>query len=142
MYSYKKYLLLLLVVFVGCNNEQPTEVNSDLFGLYESARFIESGANGEGVDIQSAGGYLRIYLKVNFTFTAELFIPDNIQSKYPKGRTNYKGNYSVRDNLIEFTSPFIVELWEWSKEYKRLKAIELSLARGLPSEIILYKYLR
>jgi len=141
MYSYKKYLLLLLVVFVGCNNEPPTEVSSDLFGLYESARFIEPGSSDGGVDIQSAGGYLRIYLKVNFTFTAELFIPDDIQSNYPKGRTNYQGNYSVKDNLIEFTSSFVVEKLKWNKKDKQLKSLQVSL-RGQPFEIILYKYLK
>ena len=141
MYSYKKYLLLLLVVFVGCNNEPPTEVSSDLFGLYESARFIEPGSSDGGVDIQSAGGYLRIYLKVNFTFTAELFIPDDIQSNYSKGRTNYQGNYSVKDNLIEFTSSFVVEKLKWNKKDKQLKSLQVSL-RGQPFEIILYKYLK
>lgn len=141
MYSYKKYLLLLLIAFVGCNNEQPTEIDSDLIGLYESSRFIEPGSNDGGVDIQSAGGYLRITLEDDFTFTSELFIPDNIQSNYPKGKTNYEGNYSVKDNLIEFTSSFIVESMKWNKETKQLESLEVPL-RGQPFEIILYKYLR
>ena len=43
MYSQKKYFWLLLSLFVGCNKENTTETAYDLFGLYESSTFIESG---------------------------------------------------------------------------------------------------
>lgn len=141
MYPYKRYLLLLLIILIGCNNEQPTEINSDLFGLHESSRFIEPGQSDGGTDIQSSGGYLRIIFKDNYKFIAELFIPDNVQSNYPIGKTNYEGNYSVKDNLIEFTSSFIVESMKWNKETKQLESLEVPL-RGQPFEIILNKYLR
>ncbi len=141
MYSYKKYLLLLLFIVFGCNNEQPTEIDTDLFGLYESSRLIEAGSTDGGVDIQSAGGFLRITLKENYTFTSELFIPENIQSNYPKGHSNYDGEYSTKDYFIEFTSPFIVNNLKWNKENKQLESLEVPL-RGRPFEIVLYKYLR
>src|SRR3989304_4732388 len=140
MYTYIKYLLLLLM-FIGCNKEQPTEINADLFGLYESSRFIEPGSNDGGVDIQSSGGYLRITLMDNYNFSAEMFIPDNIQSNYPKGHKSYEGEYSVEGDLIKFNSPFIVDGFKWNKENKQLKSLEVP-PRGQPFEIILYKYLK
>ena len=138
MYSFKKYLLLLFIVFVGCNNEQPTEINSDLFGLYEASTFIEPGANDGGVNIISSGGYLKISFDHDFSFSAEIFIPENISSNYPDGITNYSGSYSIENNTLKFNSSFIVDELIWEKGNKIFISKEVPL-RGQPFKIILYK---
>ncbi|MFH1527923.1 MAG: hypothetical protein ABIG69_14930 [Bacteroidota bacterium] len=142
MYSLKKYLLLLPFLFVGCNNEQPIEPYQDLFGLYKSSAFIEPGSLDGGVNIQLSGGYLNITLRNNYEFTAELFIPDSINSNYGKGFWNYEGNYSLKSDTIEFTSQsFIIKYINWDKQNKQLESFEVP-PRGRPFKIILYKYSR
>ena len=134
------FYFLLILAFVGCNNEQPTETNQDYFGLYESSTFIEPGSNDGGVDIQSLGGYLKISLKNNHNFTAELFIPEKALSNYPKGVTNYEGKYLLENNGIQFTSSFIVNKLVWNKSTKQLESSEVP-SRGQPFKIVLDKYL-
>lgn len=67
MRSYLKCFLIFLIFSISCNDEQPTNPTSDLFGLYESSRFVEPGSTDGGIDIQSAGGYLRLTLNDNYT---------------------------------------------------------------------------
>ena len=140
MYTLKKYLLLLLFLLIGCNNEQPTAPNQDLFGLYKSSTFIEPGPKDGGVDIQSSGGYLNISLKDNYEFSAELFIPDSINSSYAEGLWNYEGKYSLKSDTVEFNAhSFIVKYLSWDKQSKQLESYEVP-SRGRPFKIVLDKY--
>ena len=142
MYPFKKYLLLLLFLFVGCNGEQPTETNQELFGLYKSSTFIEPGSSDGGVDIQSSGGYLNITLNDNYEFTAELYIPVSINSNYAEGLWNYEGKYSLKADTLEFTAQyFIAKYLRWNKQSKHLESFEVP-PRGRPFKIILDKYLK
>lgn len=140
MYLFKKYFLLLPLLYVGCSNEQPTETYQDLIGLYKSFTFIEPGSSDGGVDIQSSGGYLDIILKDNYKFTAELFIPDSINSNYGEGLWNYEGTYSIKSDTLEFNAQyFIIKYLNWDRQSKKLESFEVP-PRGRPFKIILYKY--
>lgn len=133
-------LLLQIFLIFGCNNN-PTESNLELFGLYEASTFIEPGANDGGVNIISSGGYLKITFNNDFDFSAEMFIPENISSNYPNGNTTYEGSYSIINNTLNFGSSFIVEALIWEKENKILVSKEAPL-RGQPFKIILYKNIK
>jgi hypothetical protein len=140
--SYVKMILLILLFFVtGCGNDQPVETYQDLFGTYESLTFIEPGSADGGIDILKAGGYLRIILNHNYEYSAELFIRENIQSNYAPGKHNYAGTYSVKDDIISFSSLYIVNQMKWERETKLLKSLEVP-PRGRPFEIVLFKYLK
>lgn len=139
MDSFKIMIVMFLFLLWGCKNEQPTENNSDIFGKYESSRFIESGSNDLGVDIQSAGGYLTITLCSNLEFTSELFVPANVNSYFPAGYTNYKGQFSRKDNLVEFNSAeFILQKIYWNKETEQLESFGIQ-SKGREVKILLNK---
>lgn len=133
--------ILLSILFLGCNKENITEINSELFGSYESSAFTEPGSNDGGVNIQAAGGYLKITLNDNFNFSAELFIPDNISSNYPTCLTNYSGTFKVVNESIIFNSTFIISELLWKNDDKILITPEVPL-RGQPFNIIMYKNIR
>ena len=142
MYTTFKCFLILLIFLIGCSDEKITNSSSDVFGLYESSRFVEPGSADGGIDIQTAGGYLTITLNDDYTFSSELYIPENIDSNYPKGRTEYHGKFIVSDEIVNFEEgDFIIKEIKWDKSTRQLITLEVPL-RGQPFEIILYKYLR
>jgi len=128
-------LLLQIILFFGCKDNS-TESNDELFGLYEASTFIEPGANDGGVNILASGGYLKINFKNDFSFSAELFVPENLLSNYPSGIANYNGSYLILNNTLKLNSSFIVEELIWEKENKILVSKEVPL-RGQPFKIIL-----
>ena len=133
-------LLLQLFLFFGCNDNS-IESNDTLFGLYEASTFLEPGGNDGGINIIASGGYLKINFKDDFSFYAELFIPENILSNYPTGLTSYEGSYSVVKDGLEFNSAFIVDKLIWEKENKILISKDAPF-RGQPFKIILYKNIK
>jgi len=112
--------ILLSILFFGCNKENITEINPELFGSYESSAFIEPGSSDGGVNIQAAGGYLKITLNEDFNFSAELLIPNSVSSNYPTGLTNYSGTFKVVNESIIFNSTFIISELLWKYEDKIL----------------------
>ena len=132
-----KYLMLFLFLFVSCSHELPTETNHSLFGLYKSSTFIEPGSLDGGVDIQANGGYLNITLFYSYEFTAELLIPETIQSNYAEGVWHYKGIYKLESDTLNFISGgFIIKYLRWDKQNNQLESFEAP-ARGRPFKIIL-----
>jgi len=140
MRSLSLTLFIQIILFFGCNNN-PTESNDELFGLYEASTFIEPGANDGGVNILASGGYLKISFNGDLSFTAEMYIPENILNTYPNGITNYEGSYLVVKNTLKINSSFIVDELIWEKENKILISKDVSL-RGQPFKIILYKNIK
>ena len=130
-------LLIQILLFFSCK-DNPTESNDVLFGFYEASTFIEPGANDGGINIIASGGYLKINFESDFSYSAELFIPENLLSNYPSGITNYESSYSIVNNNLEFNSSFIVDKLIWEKENNILISKDAPL-RGQPFEIILYK---
>ncbi len=142
MNSLKIFALAILIVFIACNKEQSSEPTSELYGTYESNRFIEPGSADGGVDILSSGGYLRIALDDNSKFQSELFIPQGVASNYPKGHTSYDGSFSIKDHTVIFDSAnFFLDSIRWEPQNKKLETFEVP-PRGQPFKIILYKYIR
>jgi len=133
--------ILLSILFLGCNKENITEINPELFGSYESSAFTEPGSNDGGVNIQANGGYLKITLNEDFNYYAELLIPDNVSSNYPTGLTNYSGTFKLVNESIIFNSTFIISELLWKNDDKILITPEVSL-RGQPLNIIMYKNIR
>lgn len=133
--------ILLSILFLGCNKENITEINPELFCSYESSAFIEPGSSDGGVNIQAAGGYLKITLNEDFNFFAQLLIPNTVSSNYPPGLTNYSGTFKVVNEPIIFNSTFILSELLWKNEDKILITPEVSL-RGQPLKIIMYKNIR
>jgi len=133
-------ILLQIFLLFGCNDNS-IESNDELFGLYEASTFIEPGANDGGVNIIASGGYMKINFKNDFSFSAEIFIPEGILSNYSSGTTNYSGSYSIENNILKFNTSFIVDELIWEKGNKIFISKDVPL-RGQPFEIILYKNIK
>ncbi len=133
-------ILLQIFLLFGCNDNS-IESNDELFGLYEASTFIEPGSNDAGVNIIASGGYMKINFKNDFSFSAEMFIPEGILSNYSSGTSNYSGSYFIEDNVLKFKTSFILDELIWEKENKIVISKDVPL-RGQPFKIILYKNIK
>ena len=102
MYFIKWYAFFLLIIFMGCKNDQTTEYTQSLSGLYFSTTFIEPGAADGGIDLITAGGYLNIIFQDNSNFAADLFIPEKIGSNFSSGNTQFLGKYIIKADTVFF----------------------------------------
>ena len=106
--------------------------------MYKSSTFIEPGSLDGGIDINSYGGYIELTLKDNFEFSAEMFIPENINSNHAPGIRQYEGTYSLESDTLKLSHSISFEQnFKWSKQQRQLESVGVHL-RG-PFKLILDK---
>lgn len=98
-------------------------------------KFYEPGQLDGGVDIQSKGGYIKLILKSNKTYSAEIFIPEISLSNYPAGLQIQEGKFEFKQDTLKFVEPFLIPYLFCDKN--KVKLIYIQSFR--PYEIVFVK---
>ncbi len=97
------FYIILLVLFSSCKDDTLIEDNKiKIIGSFKATTFVEPGSLDAGVDILQAGGKFTVALKENYKISGNLFIPDNINSSFPKGDNNFIGSFTVSIDTVRF----------------------------------------
>jgi hypothetical protein len=120
-----RLLLVSVVVLSGCSTEHASEPANRLIGNYRSTAFDVAGPNDAPVDVQAAGGSLRMTLRMDNSFSATVIIPQGVRTVIGSGTTNtYSGVFSLaNDSLGIDPSSFIVGGMKWDEASSTLTAI-------------------
>lgn len=97
------FYIILLILFSSCKDDTLIEDDkTKIIGPFKATTFVEPGSLDAGVDILQAGGKFTVTLKENYKVSGNLFIPENINSSFPKGEKNFDGSFTVSIDTVRF----------------------------------------
>jgi hypothetical protein len=96
-------LVICIALFLCCSNDQVTEPPVGLAGDYTSIEFTAPGFGSGVVNIQTAGGYVKLSLTGENRFIEIISIPPGIKTGISSGI--YAGIYSFNNNTLTISSP-------------------------------------